>query len=80
MSTGFEKPELDGKTVMHTVAETDGNEIHQAPDSPATHRAEEVQEPVVQQPTVHHISQDPVGLPADSLVDLPKPPPKSVDR
>ncbi|KAK2470510.1 hypothetical protein H9L39_18127 [Fusarium oxysporum f. sp. albedinis] len=58
MSTGFEKPELDGKTVMHTVAEADGSEIHQAPDSPATDtgRAEEVQEPVVQQPAVHHIN------------------------
>ncbi|KAK2670188.1 hypothetical protein RAB80_014325 [Fusarium oxysporum f. sp. vasinfectum] len=58
MSTGFEKPELDGKTVMHTVAEADGSEIHQAPDSPATDtgRAEEVQKPVVQQPAVHHIN------------------------
>jgi hypothetical protein len=53
MSTGFEKPELDGKTVMHTVAEADGSEIHQAPD---TGRAEEVQETVVQQPAVHHIN------------------------
>ncbi|KAF4965394.1 hypothetical protein FSARC_6808 [Fusarium sarcochroum] len=72
MLSSFEKPELDGKTIIHSVAEADSSEIHQAPDNSTSRGTEQVEVPVVQQPIVHHINQDPIELPADMCMTSPK--------